>query len=101
MFIVHVHIHVKPDRIQDFIQATRENAIASLKEKGVKRFDVFQLEESSEFFILEEAYVCQADAGSHKDTPHYKKWKNAMESMMAEPRRSIRLKNLYPEDQNW
>lgn len=101
MFIVHVHVHVKPDRVNDFILVTRENAAASLKEKGVKRFDIMQQEESSEYFILEETYLTQMDAGSHKDTPHYKKWKNAVESMMAEPRRSFRLKNIFPDDSTW
>ncbi len=101
MFVVHVHVHVKKDRIDEFIQATRENAIASKKEPGVKRFDILQQEESSDCFILEEIYKTQADAGVHKDTPHYKKWKNTVESMMVEPRRSFRLKNCYPSDEEW
>jgi quinol monooxygenase YgiN len=98
MFVVHVHVHVKRDKIEEFIQATRENAKASLKEPGVIRFDVFQQEEGADFFILEEIYKTQADSGAHKDTPHYKKWKNTVEDMMSEPRRSYRLKSIFPGD---
>ena len=98
MFVVHVHVHVKRDRIDDFIQASRENAISSLKETGVIRFDIFQQEESMDCFILEEIFVSQADSGAHKDTAHYKKWKNTVEDMMSEPRRSYRLKSIFPAD---
>ncbi len=38
MFIVHVFVHVKPDRIEDFKQATLENAREFLV-KGPKVFD--------------------------------------------------------------
>jgi (4S)-4-hydroxy-5-phosphonooxypentane-2,3-dione isomerase len=98
MFVVHVHVHVKKDRVDDFISASRENAANSLQEPGVVRFDIVQQEENPDFFILEEAYKTQADSGSHKDTPHYKKWKNVVEDMMAEPRRTIRFRNIFPSD---
>ncbi len=100
MFVVHVHIHVKKDRIPEFIQATRENAIASLTEPGVYRFDIFQ-QDQEEHFLLEEIYRTQTDAGKHKDTPHYKKWKNTVENMMADPRSSVRLLNIFPSDEEW
>lgn len=98
MFVVHIHVHVKREYTEEFIQATRESAAASLHEAGVIRFDVFQQEENPEYFILEEIYKTQADSGAHKDTPHYKKWKNIVEDMMAEPRRSNRLKYVFPEE---
>lgn len=101
MFVIHMHVHVKKDRIEEFIQASRENAQASLSEPGVKRFNIFQQDESNDCFILEEIYLTQADAGSHKDTPHYKKWKNIVEDMMSEPRRTFRLKNVYPNNEEW
>jgi (4S)-4-hydroxy-5-phosphonooxypentane-2,3-dione isomerase len=101
MHVVHVHIHVKKDKIDEFIQATRENAQASIKELGVKRFDILQQDESPEFFLLQEIYINPAASASHKDTAHYKKWKNIVEDMMVEPRRSQRLKNIYPNDEEW
>jgi len=101
MLVVHVHVHVKKDRVEDFINATRENAQNSLLEKGVKRFDVFQQDDDETSFILEEVYLTPADSASHKDTQHYRKWKNLVESMMSEPRRSYRFRNIQPNDQEW
>ena len=40
MFIVHVFVHVKSDRIEDFKQSTLENARNSVLEPGIARFDV-------------------------------------------------------------
>ncbi|MDH7570600.1 MAG: antibiotic biosynthesis monooxygenase, partial [Armatimonadota bacterium] len=39
MFIVHVHVHVKPDAVEAFRLATIENARHSVQEPGVARFD--------------------------------------------------------------
>ena len=100
MFVVHVHVRVKKDKVSDFIQATRENASASIHEPGIVRFDIFQTEQEDSF-ILEEIYRTQSDSGKHKDTAHYKKWKNTVENMMAEPRSSVRMVNVYPADEEW
>ena len=40
MLIVHVHVHVKPESVADFRQATIENARSSVQEPGIARFDV-------------------------------------------------------------
>ena len=42
IFIVHVHVHVKPEFADAFRQATLENARNSAQEPGVARFDVIQ-----------------------------------------------------------
>ena len=40
MFIVHVHVHVKPECVEAFEAATLENATNSVQEPGIARFDV-------------------------------------------------------------
>ena len=40
MLIVHVNVHVLPDHVEAFLEATRANHAASLTEPGVLRFDV-------------------------------------------------------------
>ena len=40
MLIVHVHVHVKPESVAEFRQATLENARSSVQEPGIARFDV-------------------------------------------------------------
>ena len=42
MHVTLVHVHVKPDHINDFIAATQLNHEASIQESGNRRFDVFQ-----------------------------------------------------------
>ena len=101
MFIVHVFVHVKPDRVEDFKQATLENAGSSLNEPGVARFDVVQERDDPTRFILVEVYRTPDDPAKHKETDHYKKWRDTVAEMMAEPRSSIKLTNVFPGDEAW
>jgi autoinducer 2-degrading protein len=101
MFIVHVFVHVKPDRIEDFKQATLENARNSVLEPGIARFDLIQQLEDPTRFILVEVYRTPEDPARHKETTHYQKWRDTVENMMAEPRTSIKLNNIYPDDKGW
>ena len=56
MLIVHVFVHVKEDRIEDFKRATLENARNSINEPGIARFDVVHKEDDPARFILVEFY---------------------------------------------
>ena len=56
MLIVHVHVHVKPESVADFRQATIENARSSVQEPGIARFDVVQQQDDATRFVLIEAY---------------------------------------------
>jgi (4S)-4-hydroxy-5-phosphonooxypentane-2,3-dione isomerase len=97
MYIVQVHVLVKEDRIKDFIDATKINAFNSSKEPGVVKFDVIQQKEEPNRFILYECYRSETDAAKHKDTKHYRIWRDKVESMMAEPRQSMKYLNIFPE----
>jgi autoinducer 2-degrading protein len=101
MFIVHVHVHVKPESVEAFKQASLENAHNSVKEPGVARFDVIQQLDSPAHFILVEVYRDQAASAQHKETAHYKTWRDAVEGMMAEPRSSVKYANAFPDDKGW
>jgi autoinducer 2-degrading protein len=101
MFIVHVFVHVKPDRIEDFKQATLENARNSVLEPGIARFDVVQQIDDPTRFILVEVYRTPEDPARHKETEHYRKWRDTVQDMMAEPRTSMKLNNIYPDDKGW
>lgn len=101
MLIVEVLVHVKPDRMKEFIAATLENARTSLKEPGVARFDILQQKDDPTRFTLMEVYRDDEAPARHKETDHYRKWKAAVEEMMAEPRTSIRHSNVFPGDADW
>jgi (4S)-4-hydroxy-5-phosphonooxypentane-2,3-dione isomerase len=101
MFIVHVHIRVKPECIEDFRQATLHNARHSVQEPGIARFDVLQQLDDATRFVLVEVYRATEDAARHKETTHYQLWRDAVEPLMAEPRHSVRYANAFPSDDGW
>ena len=101
MLIVHVHVHVKADRVEAFRAASVENARQSVKEPGIARFDVIQQQDDPTRFVLVEVYRTADDPARHKETAHYKKWRDTVESMMAEPRTSMKYSNVFPGEQGW
>ena len=101
MFIVHVLVRVKPERIEEFKTVTVENAENSVREPGIARFDVIQQSDDPSRFVLVEVYRTPADAGRHKETAHYAKWRDAVADMMAEQRGSVKYSNVFPEDTGW
>ncbi len=92
MLIIHVFVHVRPECVDAFIAATLQNARASRSEPGVSAFDVIQREDDPTRFLLIEVYRTADDPARHKETAHYKTWRDAAEPMMAEPRRSERYR---------
>jgi autoinducer 2-degrading protein len=101
MFIVHVHVHVKPELVEDFRRASLENASKSIKEPGIARFDVIQQSDDPTRFLLVEVYRTPGDPARHKETSHYQNWRDKVENMMAEPRKSIKYTNVFPADREW
>ncbi len=101
MFIVHVDVHVKPECVEAFTQATLENARNSVREPGVARFDVCRDLADPTRFVLVEVYRTPEDPAKHKETAHYAAWRDAVADMMAEPRSSTKYSNAFPEDAGW
>ena len=101
MFIVHVFVHVKDGQDQAFLDATIENAHASLEEPGIARFDVLAQRDDPLRFLLIEVYRTGDDPARHKQTAHYQKWRDTVANMMAEPRRSVKYSNVLPHEQGW
>ncbi len=96
MNIVLVHVHVKPEFVDAFKQASVENASNSVKEAGVDRFDVIQQNDDPTRFILVEVYKDVDASAAHKETAHYAKWRDTVAEMMAEPRQGIKYTNIFP-----
>ncbi len=101
MLIVHVFVHVKPYKIDDFRAAMLENARNSLKEAGIARFDFIQQQDDPTRFVLVEVYRTDEDPGRHKETAHYQKWRDTVADMMAEPRTGVKYTNVFPDDTGW
>lgn len=94
-----VHVHVKPEFVAQFIAATRENHLASVREPGNLRFDVLQRDDDPTRFVLYEAYASQAHAAAHKHTEHYGKWRDTVAGWMAEPRSGVVHRGLFPNQE--
>jgi quinol monooxygenase YgiN len=101
MLIVQVQVHVKPECVEAFKAAILENARQSLKEAGIARFDVLQQSDDPCRFTLIEVYRNDEAPLKHKETAHYAQWRDTIAEMMAEPRRSVKFRNLFPDDAGW
>jgi autoinducer 2-degrading protein len=97
MHVTLVHVHVKPESVDEFIDATRANAEASSREPGNMRFDLLRDAQDPTRFVIYEAYVDEAGANAHKQTPHYLAWRSTVQDWMVEPRRGDRYHGLFPE----
>ena len=101
VLIVHVHVRVKPECVEAFEQATRENARNSVREPGIARFDVVRQADDPTRFVLVEVYRNADAPAKHKETAHYAKWRDTVAPMMAEPRSSVKFANIFPDDAAW
>ena len=101
MHIILVHIHIKPEAIEEFKIATTENARNSVKETGIVQFDCLQQAEDPSRFTLIEVYRTSNDQLIHRETKHYQVWRDTVGDMQVEPRQGIKYRNIYPEDSDW
>ncbi|MBM7114550.1 putative quinol monooxygenase [Archangium primigenium] len=101
LLVVHVHVHVKPESVEAFREATLANASQSVKEPGIARFDVVQDTEDPTRFVLVEAYRTAEAPAAHKETAHYLAWRDTVAPMMAGPRTSRKYTNCFPADGDW
>ncbi len=98
MHVTLVKITVKAECVDAFIEATRANHEASIREPGNRRFDVLQDPDRPHEFILYEAYAGAPDASAHKETAHYAAWRDTVAGMMAKPRQGIPYVGLFPKE---
>ena len=100
MTITCVHIHVKPDAVNSFINATIANHLESVKEPGNLRFDFLRQSDDPGRFMIYEAYESEEAAASHKSTDHYLRWRDIVKDFMAEPRQGVKYNIIEPDDRS-
>lgn len=96
MIVTTVMVSVKSENVQDFIDATVKNHEASVQEPGNMRFDVLQSKDDETKFMLYEAYESPEAAAAHKETEHYKTWRERVADWMAEPRKGVPYAGIKP-----
>lgn len=82
MFVQIVRINVKPDRVQDFLDAFRINYEGTIREAGNIRFDVLQDPEDETRFTIYEVFKSAASVDEHRQTEHYKKTVALLDDIM-------------------
>lgn len=101
MFVVCVNIWTKAEVLDEFIEATMENARNTREESGNLRFDVLQGHDDPSRFFLYEAYTDEDAFHAHQKTKHYLAWRQAVGDWMAEPRQGVKFDSLYPPESEW
>ena len=101
MLIVHVHVRVKPESVEAFLEATLENARNSIREPGIARFDILQQADDATRFVFTEVYRDADAPARHKETAHYAIWRDTVAGMMAEPRSGVKYANVFPAEAGW
>ena len=90
MYIVSVTIRVKPEAVEDFIEATLDNARNTRRESGNVRFDVARCADDAARFLLYEVYRDPDDFAAHQQTDHYLRWRETVADWMAQPREGVK-----------
>ncbi|MBI4586324.1 MAG: antibiotic biosynthesis monooxygenase [Planctomycetes bacterium] len=101
MYIVTVQLHVKADKLEEFLKYTLDNASQARQEPGCLRFDVLRHETDPNRFFFYEVYKAPADHKAHQETGHYKRWRDHVPALLAEQRVGARYLNVSPPDQEW
>jgi quinol monooxygenase YgiN len=86
MPVLLVYLHVKPESVDAFLAATRDNARHSNQEPGIVRFEVLRQEDDPTRFVFVEVYRTEEAHARHRETAHYLAWRDAVGGMLAEPR---------------
>src|SRR4051794_32695740 len=95
MYVIAITVHVKPEHVDAFKEATLDNARNTRKEPGNARFDVLQSDEDPARFMLYEAYHSKDGIAAHRQTAHYAKWSEAVADWMAQPRQRVTHNSLF------
>lgn len=99
MIVTLVHVWVKPEMIEKFVSATTLNHKGTVKEPGNLRFDFLQDANDPAKFVIYEAFKSEESILLHKETDHYKIWRETVADWMAKPRRGEKHLVLAPTDE--
>lgn len=91
-----VHIRVKPEHVDAFIEVTRRNHAGYVQEPGNIRFDVLRSAGDPTRFLLYEWYATDEAALAHRETAHFAAWAEAVADWFAEPRYADVYEPLLP-----
>jgi (4S)-4-hydroxy-5-phosphonooxypentane-2,3-dione isomerase len=99
MIALIVSLKVKPDQRDRFLAAAEDDSICSPRdEPGCFRFDVLHDQEDENHFFFYEVYRDEAALDAHRQAPHFSRWREASEVVLAEPPTRHVCTVLFPKD---
>ena len=102
MIVYCVSVQVVEGHETDFRNATKKNRQNTRKEYGNLRFDLLQSEDDPANFMLLEVYRSNEAVKAHKETKHYKEWRDAVAPWMARDRQGVKYAAVYPNaEEDW
>ncbi len=96
MIVRIISCQVKPGLEAAFEDATVLNRRGSIAEPGVLRFDILKATDSPGTYYLYEVYRDHAATVEHKDTDHYRLWRETVAEQMAADRTSVACSVVAP-----
>jgi quinol monooxygenase YgiN len=76
-----VRLDVRPERLDEFLAAIRENARRSFTyEAGCRHFDVAQDLSNPTHFVFYKLYDDDAALDAHRRAPHFARWREAADA---------------------
>lgn len=101
MVVQLVHLRIKAEHLDAFKKVTLDNTHNSRLEPGIVQFALIQQQDDPTKFIILEAFKDEAAIEAHRQTPHYRRWKEAVPDMLAEDRYAIKANSVDPSDRDW
>lgn len=102
MIVYSVSVQVVPGSEDDFKKATKLNHRETRKELGNLRFDVLQSAKDPGRFLLYEVYRSEEAVKAHKETRHYKIWRQTVAPWMARDREGEEYHVVSPiSEEDW
>ena len=99
MLALFVTVNVKPDQRERFLSVIEDDATCSVREEpGCLRFEVLQDQRDAHTYYFFEVYRDQAALEAHRQTPHFARWSQATEQVLAEPAKRILTTMVFPRD---
>jgi autoinducer 2-degrading protein len=78
-----VDLEVVPAELERFLAALKENAAATIKEPGCRRYDFMQSATNPSQILIYEVYENAAAVQVHRDTEHFKRYVAVTKDMVA------------------
>jgi (4S)-4-hydroxy-5-phosphonooxypentane-2,3-dione isomerase len=100
MIALLVSFKIKPDQRERFLAAAEDDSTCSVRDEGggCLRFDVLHDGADENHFYFYEIYRDEAAHQAHSKTPHFARWSQVRDQVLAEPAARHTCEVLYPKD---